>query len=162
MYVPNAELFFPVAAHASEGNGLLNVHRIHGSLSPRRYTIITCWVHYSTAVYTEKVTSGSLFADGAIYFASALLVSRMFWPYTCRYPHERHSNAWFVNTFGDIQWVSTWKYQKQRATELCLRFLLLLFTSLVTYALSCALFWCHIKKLIEYVKEKKLKSDDDP
>jgi hypothetical protein len=85
-----------------------------------RYTIITllstlqyCCLHY------EKVTSGSVFADGAIYFESALLVSHTFWPYTYTYPHECHSNAWFVNTFSDIQWVSVWKYWNQRATEQC-------------------------------------------
>lgn len=34
-------------------------------------------------------------------------------------------------------------------------------TCLVTYALICALFWCHKKKLIAYVKEK-LESESVP
>lgn len=108
LYVPSVEFFLLVAAHASEGNCILNVYGIHGSRCVTRsitlpplpkYLRIQVYHYYllSTLRYCclhcEKVTSGSVFADGAIYFASALLVSHMFWPYTCTYPHERHSNA---------------------------------------------------------------------
>jgi hypothetical protein len=51
--------------------------------------------------------------------------------------HELHSDAWFVNTFCDFRWVSTWKMLETTCHTAVPAFFTVSPTCLVTYTRSC-------------------------